>query len=101
METKLLHEEFGRQLNQNFLVNVEGADPINLQLVEVSALTVLPRQEMFSIVLKGPGSQVMPQSIYSLENSSMGQMDLFLVAIRKDEEAVYYEAIFNRLVKQP
>jgi hypothetical protein len=31
----------------------------------------------------------------------MGQMDLFLVAFKKDDEAVYYEAVFNRLVKQP
>ena len=82
-------------------MNIDGADPINLQLVEVSELTTMPRQEMFSIVLKGPGTQPMPQRTYSLENSSMGQMDLFLVPIRKDDDAVYYEAVFNRLVKQP
>ena len=101
METKLLHEEFGRQLNQNFLVKVEGADPVNLQLVEVSEFTLTPRQGMFAIVFKGPSSPFLVQRTYRLENSSMGQMDLFIVAIRKDEEAVYYEAVFNRFVKQP
>ena len=100
MEAKLTYDEFKSQLNQNFLMKVEGADSLNLELIEISEHKVTEKQDLFAVTFKGPASPLMPQQIYELEHSSMGQMKLFLVPIRKDDEAVYYEAVFNRMVKQ-
>lgn len=99
MENKLTHEAFHGQLNQKFLVQVEGAEPVELELVEVSNLTVTPRQEMFSIVFQAAGPTAMPQQIYTLENETMGQIKLFLVPIGKNDTSVSYEAVFNRVKK--
>src|SRR2546429_9515531 len=76
---------------------IEGGEPLELELIEVSELKTARRQEMFSIVLRCRSDRVLPQRIYRLENSSMGQLDLFLVPIRKDDQGVYYEAVFNRI----
>lgn len=100
MENRPTHEEFSRHLNQTFLLQIEGAEPFPLQLVEVSELRVTPRQEMFSILFRSQSQNIFPQQIYTLENETMGQIKLFLVPVGKDEESVSYEAIFNRVVNQ-
>ncbi len=38
------------------------------------------------------------QDMFSLANENLGQMDLFLVPVRKDEDGLYYEAVFNHIV---
>jgi hypothetical protein len=93
------YEEFKEQLNKNFELRIDGAEPIQLELIEVSERTVTPKQEMFSLIFRMRGSEVLPQQIYSLENGAMGQTELFLVPVGKDNEAVFYEAVFNRFLK--
>lgn len=99
MENKPTHEAFRGQLNQRFLLQQEGAEPVSLELIEVSDLTKTPKQEMFSIVFRASATTPLPQQMYSLENNSMGEMKVFLVPIAREAEAFLYEAVFNRLVK--
>ncbi len=93
------YEEFKEQLNKNFELRIDGAEPIQFELIEVSERTVTPKQEMFSLVFRMRGSEVLQQQIYPLENGAMGQTELFLVPVGKDNEAVFYEAVFNRFLK--
>ena len=93
------YEAFKEQLNKNFELRIDGAEPIQFELIEVSERTVTPKQEMFSLIFRMRGSEVLPQQIYSLENGAMGQTELFLVPVGKDNEAVFYEAVFNRFLK--
>lgn len=102
MENNLTHEAFSGQLNQKFLVQVEGAEPVEMELIEISDLRVTPRQEAFAIVFEAASQAVLPQQIYSLENlenKAMGQIKLFLVPVGQTETSVLYEAVFNRMVK--
>jgi hypothetical protein len=93
------YEAFKEQLNKTFELRIDGAEPIQLELTEVSERTVTPKQEMFSLIFRMRGSEVLQQQIYSLENGAMGQTELFLVPVGKDNEAVFYEAVFNRFLK--
>jgi hypothetical protein len=92
------HQEFKEQLNQNFEIQIEGQEPIEIELVQVSELLLSPKQERFAIVFRKPGPDVLPQRIYSIVNGAMGKNDLFLVPMKQDSDAVYYEAVFNRFV---
>lgn|SRR5574341_482670 len=97
MTERLEHGAFFENLNSKFRLQVEASDWLDLELVEVSELKQTERQEIFSIVFRCRSKVVLPQRIYRLEHDSMGGFDLFLVPIRKDDESVYYEAVFNRL----
>ena len=88
---------FVENLGSKFRLQLEGSDWIELDLIDVSELQKGPHQEMFSIVFRCSSEKVLPQRIYHLDHERMGELDLFLVPIKKDAEGVYYEAVFNRM----
>jgi len=99
MTQRLEHAAFLENLESKFRLQLDGSDQVELELVEVSERKAARRQEMFSIEFCCRSSVVLPQRIYRLEHDKLGQFDLFLVPIRKDDHGVYYEAVFNRMLK--
>ncbi|MGH9931914.1 MAG: DUF6916 family protein [Pyrinomonadaceae bacterium] len=97
MAERLEHAAFLENLNSTFRLHLDGSDKVDLELMEVSELKTARRQEMFSLVFRCASSTVFPQRIYGLAHEDMGQFDLFLVPIKKDDQGVYYETVFNRL----
>lgn len=93
------HASFLENLGSTFYLLVSGSEKAELELVEVSELKAARLQEMFSIEFRCRSGSVLPQRAYRLEHEKMGQLDLFLVPIRKDDQWVYYEAVFNQLFK--
>jgi hypothetical protein len=84
-------------LDSKFRLHLDGSDWLELELIEVSEPKGGRNQEIFSIELRCRSNAALPQRIYRLEHEKLGQSDLFLVPIRKDDQGVYYEAVFNRL----
>lgn len=99
MSEELTHDAFLEQLNSEFRLHLEGRGSIEVELCEVSALKLAPRQETFSIVFRGPTTLMLAQRTYRLERDGMNPFELLLVPIRRDSEGIYYEAVFNRLVE--
>ena len=97
MEDNLTHENFSQNLNTTFCISHEDQHLIEVELVEVSPFRVTPRQEIFSILFRGPHEPQLLQYLFTLEHERMGRMELFLVPVSKDEQGMYYEAVFNRL----
>jgi len=95
----LQHENFAAQLNTNFRVQIDDANPLDLVLTTVSELTTSERQEQFAIVFRGPLEMFLGQGLREFEHDEMGHFKLFLVPISKDDNGFYYEAVFNRLKK--
>ncbi len=94
-------EMFADSLNTTFKVVDEPSDPIDLELTQVSERRATARQEVFSILFRGPADRMMPQQIHRLKHDRLGELDLFLVPIGKDRAGVYYEAVFNLLIPSP
>jgi hypothetical protein len=99
MTQRLEHAALLENLDSKFRLQLDGSNWLELELVEVGERKTTARQEIFSIELRCRSSAVLPQQIYRLEHENLGQVDLFLVPIRKDEQGVYYEAVFNRMLK--
>jgi hypothetical protein len=97
MEASLTHEEFTKHANTKFHVQVDEHTPVELELTEISELKLYPHQEQFSIVFRGPLDMVLSQGIGSFTHEQMGQFELFIVPIRRDQQGFYYEAVFNRI----
>ena len=99
MDASLTHEDFFKQLNSTFTLQLDEANQLELQLVEVTEVQLSPRQEQFSITFRGPREVFLGQGMRPLENEALGSFDYFIVPIRQDEQGYYYEAVFNRIRK--
>jgi len=88
-------ETFVRHLNSRFLIKRDQSDHVEVELIEAEDLKSTPRLEQFSIIFRGPLDPPLPQATYEFEHAEMGDMHLFIVPIRRDQDGMYYEAIFN------
>ncbi len=99
MLDKLASADFAPYLNQTFHLQLDGVEPIDLELVSVTEAGPASRPEArhsFSLHFLGPvSSQYLLQHIYSLEHAEMGMLELFLVPLGSEEGRMRYEAIFT------
>jgi hypothetical protein len=99
MEASLTHDVFTQHINTKFHVKTNEDANVELELIQVSELTVRPRQEEFSLVFCGPSDTFLGQGVHSFRHDQMGQFDLFIVPIQQDELGFHYEAVFNRFLE--
>lgn len=52
-------------------------------------------EESFSLLFRGPVEPRLGQMIRHLEHPALGELDLFLVPVRENDEGRDYEAIFS------
>ena len=100
MSTPLTHEEFSKHLNSTFRIRLSPEQTLDARLVEISEHMVSTRQERFAIVFLTSNDILLPQAIRQFEHDEMGNLQLFIVPIGRDEEGTRYEAVFNRLIKK-
>ena len=94
----LTREQFAQCLATTFQVVDEPDARFGLVLTDVSELKTGHGQESFSLLFRGPGERFMPQAIHRLRHDRLGELDIFLVPVGRDENGFQYEAVFNRLV---
>ena len=96
---KLASSDFAPHLNQTFRVRLDGVEPIDLELVNVTEAGSASRTEArnpFSLLFLGPvSSQYLLQHTYSLEHEQIGMLELFIVPLGLEEGRMRYEAIFT------
>lgn len=98
MIEEVTREDFASCLNTEFALqgSEHNGHPPALTLSQVSGLRTSGPFETFSLLFQGPGDPLLPQQIYSLHHPQLGSLEIFLVPIRRDQQAIYYEAVFNR-----
>ena len=97
MEASLTHEEFSKNANSKFQVQIDENTTVELDLTDISEIKLHPRQEEFTIVFRGPLDGFLGQGARNFKHDQMGEFELFIVPIRQDAQGFYYEAVFNRL----
>jgi hypothetical protein len=97
MEASLTHEEFSKNANSKFQVQIDENTTVELELTDISEIKLHPRQEEFTIVFRGPLDGFLGQGARNFKHDQMGEFELFIVPIRQDAQGFYYEAVFNRL----
>jgi len=91
-------DEFSTEINSRFVATVGDGAEVDLFLVEAKGLLSNEVQEVFSLLFRAPVESQPAQDLYRLVNENLGEMDLLLVPVKKDESGLYYEAVFNHLV---
>jgi hypothetical protein len=88
-----------QKLNTKFWLLDENAESHPMDLIEISDGHSTPRQEQFSLRFRGDRNKVFPQRIYPVKHDSIGDFELFLVPIGRDDTGTFYEAVFNRMIQ--
>ena len=89
-------EQFAEHLNTKFIIPLQPSGAVELELLEVVSTLSTPRQEQFSIYLRGPANIFLPQMTYAMRHEALGEIDLFIVPIGREQDGFRYEAVFNR-----
>ncbi len=96
---KLISTSFTNQVNTEFQVQDDAANPFALKLIQVVERTSSDRQETFSLFFHGPATHFIPQGIRKLNHAELGEGEIFLVPVGKDKDGFEYEAVFNHLIE--
>lgn len=97
MLENLTRDAFAEQLNTKFNMYFTPEKAFEVELVEVSELKKLVRQEVFSLLFRVPLDLPVYQRMYQMEHAALGTLELFLTPVERTDEGIIYEAVFNRL----
>jgi hypothetical protein len=89
-------EQFAACLNQDFEIVLPDAIPV-VKLTEARQLGSRPEsiREPFSLTFLGPANLRLPQGTYKMRNSTLVEMEIFIVPIGTDQTSSTFEAVFN------
>lgn len=98
MAASLTEKEFSQHLNTKFRVTLDDTS-VDLELVEVKSYKSKQKEqegmERFSAYFQGPAEPDLPQQLYTFHNDQMGEFDIFIVPVGKNDAGFRYEAVFN------
>jgi hypothetical protein len=102
MDENLTAETFTPRVGETFRITFPDG-VLELTLVEVTPAAEEPARAAldaglrapFSIVFRGPSEPILPQQMYPLEHEELGELEIFIVPIGRDEQGVQYEAVFG------
>ena len=98
MSAQLKPTMFTEYVDTQFDLLDDPARTLGLTLTSVVEHVKTERQEVFSLFFHGPSNPFMPQGIYRLKHSHLGELELFLVPVGQDKDGFQYEAAFNNLI---
>ena len=95
-------EVFAAHVGERFHIPSEPGRTLDTTLVEARPLGPAPKgltgptkRAPFALLFRGPGEPLLPQRIYTVEHDAMGALDIFMVPVGRERDALLYEAIFN------
>jgi hypothetical protein len=99
MPAILTEEEFSKHVNTKFRVRLGPEVGVDLDLTEVKGYMSTQHEqkglERFSLYFNGPIDSFLPQLLYTLTHDQMGELEIFIVPIGKNDSGFRYESVFN------
>jgi hypothetical protein len=91
-------QDFLKQLNTMFRVFLDGQQPTEVRLKEVSEMRQKSKYEAFSLIFAAP-KDIFPQPLlYRVEHDTLGAMELFMGPVEETEDSYLLEALFNQRI---
>jgi hypothetical protein len=89
---------FVGHVDSDFAVVTGNGTPLSMRLVEVEDMGSTPEREAFALRFHAPKEMPPQQGVYRIEHDQLDAMDVFLVPVGREGEALVLEAVFNRFV---
>ena len=90
-------EQFSQQMDQVFRGHSPAGSEIEMTLAEFKDVFESDTQETFTLIFRAPADAPAEQGTYIFQNEALGEQAIFLVPVGRDENAVLFEAVYNRL----
>jgi hypothetical protein len=98
MLDRLTHDDFAGRVGERFTLSAPTGDTLELTLAEATASpehAQAGRRTPFSLIFHGALSPYAPQGTWRVEHEEIGALDVFLVPIGPEGDAMRYEAVFT------
>jgi len=95
MPDTITMEMFSNVLNTPFQMHYGNSETAELKLIGVRDLGSSPTHTQFSLTFLGPLTCPPSQRIYKVEHAALGELQIFLVPVARNESGLEYEAIYN------
>ena len=96
MLERMSREDFDPHLNTTFRLLRGEAEPLELELVEITGGDGrYENSYSFSLLFRGGPHFRLQQHTFTLEHPALGTLDLFLVPVAREHDGYRYEAVFN------
>src|SRR3977135_618140 len=99
MAATLTEEEFSKHVNTKFGVRLDAEKSVELELDEVKGYMSQHHEqsgmERFSVYFNGPTDPFLTQKLYTFTHDQMGEFEIFLVPMAKNNAGFRYESAFN------
>jgi hypothetical protein len=109
MSTNVTKEAYEAALNSEFYPVTDataesrderyGRNESPWTLVQYHVPLVNAVQECFTLLFRAPVTAPNEQGLYTLRHATLGDVELFLVPVKKNDEGLFFEAVFNRLLQ--
>ncbi|MCX5905497.1 MAG: hypothetical protein NTV89_18965 [Proteobacteria bacterium] len=96
---EMQQSDFERCVDTIFTATPEKGTAVALKLVRVTEKKD-KRMKSFSLGFIGPADKLLPQGTVTIVHEKLGSFPLFLSPFKKDEQGIYYTAVFTRMIKQ-
>ena len=96
--SELTLETFGSRVGETFRDTEAGTTLELLSADDLSEVAVnVPQgaRAPFSLIFRGPGEPLVPQSIRTLAHDDLGELAIFLVPIAREADGLRYQAVFS------
>ncbi len=91
-------DDFAGQLNTTFHFSSDALPSFDTELVEAEQTMSNAVQLSFSLLFRAPADTQPVQGLYNAEHAVLGEMLLFLVPVKQNDEGLFFEAVFNKLL---
>ncbi len=99
METLPTKESFAEQSDTNFQAETKEGTSFEMTLVEIKTVVSNKIQECFSLLFRTTANDAPAfQQLFRVKHAALGEMTLFLVPVKKNENGLFFEAVFNKLL---
>ncbi|MCX7554483.1 hypothetical protein OS175_11365 [Marinicella sp. S1101] len=85
-------EDFQNNLNSK--CRIEFSEDCH-QECEITEVNQSAANDQFSVIFSQANPQIQPQGVYRVKHEALGTLDIFMVPVSGDDEAVNYEAVFT------
>jgi len=89
--------EFEAAVGSEFTMELDDGALAPMLLRKCETRTDTPLQECFSLIFVAPGDTPPVQMMRPLKHAALGEMNIFLVPVKRDTTGLHFEAVFNRL----
>jgi hypothetical protein len=99
VQRTVTREQFAKQLHTAFTLTA-GDLTLTAELVEYSERPPTRRYEQFSLLFRVPRDAPVTQGTWEVQHDVLDSEPMFLVPVARDDEGLYLEAVFNRLIRE-